>query len=125
MAKPRSRDKFHVGQVVALVLDQKTGHEQYNNRITTVIAARVWGAWKCSDPLRKERGAEVCEDWRYAVRHPGDGSKWYVTEEMLRPIYEGEALSTWAKFAKATGFRPNAEAVVIETPKKPRRGARS
>ena len=81
MAKPRSRDKFHVGQVVALVLDQKTGHEQYNNRITTVVAARVWGAWKCSDPLRKERGAEVCEDWRYAVRHPGDGSKWYVTED--------------------------------------------
>jgi hypothetical protein len=47
----------------------------------------------------------------------------YVEECMLRPIHDGEVLSTWARFEKLTGLRLDKELVAVE--RKPQRSKRT
>jgi hypothetical protein len=114
MAKRKSPDKFRVGQRAMLVLDRETGYERRNGQLVTVVRQRIWGDWECSDIL-SSRAPEVQSGWRYQVRTDRGGSM-SVEQCMLRPLYDGERLSTWEKFAKVTGFRVDKplEAVSIE-----------
>lgn len=116
MAKRKSPDKFHVGQVALLVLDKSTGYEQCNGQVVTVIRQRTWGEWECSDVL-SSRAAESHPGWRYGICTERL-ERMNVEENMLRPIYDGEELSTWAKFAKVTGLRLDKELVTVATKKR-------
>jgi len=111
-AKRKSPDKFHVGQRAMLVLDSTTGHEPSNGQIVTILRQRVWGEWECGDPF-SNRPAAVHSGWRYAVTHPWDLREWFVEECMLRPL-DGDQASSWEAFEKATGFRPDREAVTAK-----------
>jgi len=120
MPTRKSPDKFHVGQRAMLALDQQTGHERRSGEIVTVLAQRVWGKWECWDPLGP-RPSAIYPGWRYRIR--ATGREMYVEECMLRPIYDGEALSTWARFEKLTGLRLDKELVAVQT-HKPQRSKR-
>lgn len=120
MAKRKGPDKFRVGQRVVLVLSESTGFARFNGRLAVVTAPRVFGRWKCNDPIDISRLPAVQESWRYMVE-TSNRKEWGVEESMLRAIYDGVELSTWDKFAKATGIDLAAACLVA----KPVRKARS
>ncbi len=97
-----SPDRFHVGQTCALVLDESTGYREHNGTPVVVLAPRRFGHWECSEP-GSGRPREVQRGARYEVRCPW--GVWFVEEGMLRAIYDGEALSSWDAFERATGLR--------------------
>jgi hypothetical protein len=121
MAKRTSRDKFRVGQRVVFVFEGDCdGWESINGEEGIVDL-----------PKHVESGMCHSFDWRpvgiatgeyYGVRYRG--GEILVFEEDLRPLYDGDALSTWAKFAKATGIDLRA-AIIDAVPVKPRKPKRA
>ena len=98
----KAPDRFHVGQTCALALDARSGYPERNGALVVVRTARRFGHWHCHAP-GGPRPEEVQPGWRYGVDCPW--GTWNVEEDMLRAIYDGEALSTWDEFARTTGLR--------------------
>ena len=99
-------DKFQVGQHCILVLDEKSGWAPMNGEPCVVLKPKTLCNILCSDWDGKNQTFEVAQQ-RYLIRWR-DGYLG-VLESQLRAIYDGEPLSTWAKFTKATGINPLAE----------------
>lgn len=97
-----SPDRFQVGQTCALVLNERTGYAERNGALVVVLAARRYGRWECDEP-GSGRARQVQPGLRYEIGCPW--GQWFVEECMLREVYDGEALSTWAAFEQATGLR--------------------
>src|SRR6266496_1008708 len=97
-----SPDKFRVGQKVMLVNLDGGGWEQANGEIGVVIAPKIYAVYQCG-PLEgdgrrgPDAGARYGVRWRRGLNH--------FCESQLRAIYDGEQLSTWERFRKATGIR--------------------
>jgi len=99
---PPLTQRFHVGQRCILVLDAKSGWAPFNGE-------------ECVVTEPKRRMNIWCEDWDGGNRKFKRGEERYVVEfgdfalsvreTDLRPLYDGEQLSTWDEFAKITGLR--------------------
>lgn len=94
--------KFRVGQRFVLVMDKHTGCASMDCQFGVVDGPPAYSdAWSCgSIDGSREDGSQ--SGWRYPVRVPGRPLQ-HFCEEHMRPI-DGEELSTWDKFAKATGI---------------------
>lgn len=102
MAKSRSpgTDKFRVGQVCMLVLEDDPRYRRYSGTRCVVTKGRRAGKWPTIDLA----GRHIVQGGRrYEVEYAGGLMNVY--EYMLRPIYDGESLSTWAQFEKVTGIQ--------------------
>ncbi len=103
MPKPERKtpDKFRVGQkVIFATVDLRDWERANGEQAVIVEPKRVVDIW-CSDLDGSNRNFQRGTE-RYLVRwREGDT---YIRECHLRPIYDGEKLSTWEKFAKATGI---------------------
>ena len=123
MPRPAKPDKFRVGQTVILVMGKWCGREweRLNGDFGVVVGPPEYSAaWRCG-PMdvghEEERG--TTSGRRYAVRIAHGVRN--LDECHMRPIYDGEKLSTWAKFEKVTGLRLNAEPeTMIQVKKKVR-----
>lgn len=98
----KSKDKFHVGQEVVLVLDAYSGWQSANGEIGVVIGPKRRDMYMCSN-LDGSGPSKAVESERYAVRWKGGTTNF--CEYQLRAIYEGEPLSTWTAFERVTGLR--------------------
>lgn len=102
MAKRKSPDKFRVGQAVVMVLDASSGWHQFDGTFGTVLEGKRLVDVECAD-----FGGGRCNlkrnQWRYLVRFAG--FELYVRESQMRPLRDDGALSTWERFAQATGIR--------------------
>lgn len=97
----KRKDRFRIGQQVVLVLDESTQWERANGELGVVVGGRRYGSYPCARLHTGETGATQT-GYRYAVRWKGGVN--HFEEWMLRAIYDGEPLSTWAKFAKVVGL---------------------
>src|SRR6476620_8526895 len=102
MAKRTSADRFHVGQTVAFVLGPGSKWERANGELAIVMGGKRYDDWRCGGLDGSQRRMDG-GSWRYPCRWRS-GINWFC-EHQLRAIYDAEPLSTWDKFAKATGLQ--------------------
>jgi hypothetical protein len=113
-AQVTNTDKFRVGQEVILALDAATQWERGNGEFGVVVGPKKSGTFSCNRLGATGPGSPQHGE-RYAVRWKGGVSNF--EEEQLRAIYDGERLSTWEKFAKATGLQIGIRSRSVPVPK--------
>lgn len=101
---PKGPDKFYVGQRVTFKFpDDGDGWDRLNGEEAVVIEAQRWAKWDCGN-FDNEDADGYFWGWGYTLRLANYGRCVSAGEEHLRPLYDGEKLSTWEKFTKKTGI---------------------
>ena len=104
---PKGSDRFHVGQKCIFVFGPESGWQEMNGEECVVITPKTKMDCWCEDFGGGNRNYKRGQ-WRYWVRY-GDGEEVSTRESCLRPLYDGNELSTWDQFAKLTGLRISEE----------------
>jgi hypothetical protein len=98
---PPLTQRFHVGQRCAFVFDAASGWAPFDGEECVIIAPkRRMDIW-CSDWDGGNPNFQRAQERYYVECTAGELD---VREEQLRPLYDGEQLSTWDAFEKATGI---------------------
>lgn len=108
--------KFHVGQHCIFVMRPGSGWERADGEPCVVTEplrrVDVWCADMDGSNRNLKRGSP-----RYGVRW--SGGELYVRERDLR-TRDGDELSTWDEFKKATGINVLAELATLQRPPRPK-----
>jgi hypothetical protein len=100
-------DKFHVGQHVIIMdaLSPRPFWKALNGQRGVITGPKEWGPVSIDFPDGRPTGSNRREE-RYTVRcsalRSGSGA---FHESQLRPIDDGDGLSTWDRFEKLTGLQ--------------------